>query len=541
MALDRSSLRPVDPTLAARYRAEGHWTDESLGELVARGLETAAPRTFQIHSALHPWEGTVGEVDQMARSLARELRERGVEPGDVVVFQLPNWVEAAVTFWATAYLGAVIVPIVHFYGAKEVGYILDTVEPKVVVTPDQFGALGYLSAGQELLAGRDAQWLVVSATDTPVPERATAFASLLSGDPVTGPAAVDPDSPALVGFTSGTTRNPKGVVHSHNTIGFENRQLSALSATDRPNLTGTPVGHFMGMLSALLGPLAKANDVNLIDVWDPGTVIDTMVRHDLCMGGGATFFLTSILDHPDFDERLHLSRISVMGLGGSPVPVAVTERASKMGVTVYRAYGSTEHPSVTGCYLDDSEVNRLTTDGHALPGVEIRLDDEGQILTRGPDCFIGYTDAELTAAAFDDEGWYHTGDVGTIDDQGYLTITDRVSDVIIRGGENISAQEIEEQLAHLAGVAEVNVVSAPDERFGEHAAAVMRMHPGADTPTLEAVCAHLDSGGLARQKWPESLFVVDDYPRTATGKVQKFRVRQLIRDGELTPVAVRER
>jgi acyl-CoA synthetase (AMP-forming)/AMP-acid ligase II len=274
--------------------------------------------------------------------------------------------------------------------------------------------------------------------------------------------------------------------------------------------------------------------VNLVDVWDPGEVLRLMRDEGLGMGGGATYFLTSLLDHPDFSEDDHLPLMPFAGLGGSTVPVAVTERADRLGIKVYRSYGSTEHPSITGCSLADPVDKRLGTDGRTLAGVEIRLDDDGEISSRGPDCFLGYTDAELTGTVVDADGWYRTGDVGVLDADGYLTITDRVSDIIIRGGENISAQEIEELVLGLDGVAEVAVVAAPDERLGEHAAAVVRPLPGASV-TLDDVKAHLAQAGLAKQKWPESLYVVADLPRTASGKVQKFRLRQQLRDGTLDP------
>jgi acyl-CoA synthetase (AMP-forming)/AMP-acid ligase II len=169
---------------------------------------------------------------------------------------------------------------------------------------------------------------------------------------------------------------------------------------------------------------------------------------------------------------------------------------------------------------------RVYTDGVALDGVDIRLTDEGEILSRGPDLCLGYTDEELTGRAFDADGWYHTGDIGVLDDDGYLTIVDRKSDVIIRGGENISAIEVEDLLLTMAGVAEVAVVAAPDVRLGEHAAAVLRLLPGAVAPSLDQLRAHLEPAGLARQKWPEEIVVVEDFPRTASGKVQKFRLRQ---------------
>jgi acyl-CoA synthetase (AMP-forming)/AMP-acid ligase II len=368
-----------------------------------------------------------------------------------------------------------------------------------------------------------------------LPESATRFADLLDAPSLDAPLPVDPDDPTLIGFTSGTTSNPKGVVHSHRTIGFETRQLAEMFPDiGPPQITGAPVGHFIGMLNAFLMPLTRTNPVTLIDVWDPGEVLRMMVDDNLAAGGGATYFLTSLLDHPDFSDA-HVKQMPFAGLGGSTVPLAVTERAEKLGIKVYRSYGSTEHPSITGSYLTDPAEKRMATDGHVLSGVEIRLDREtGEIESRGPDCCIGYTDPELTARVFTDDGWYRTGDVGVLDDDGYLTITDRVSDIIIRGGENISAQEIEELMLGLPQIAELAVVAAPDERLGEHAAAVMRLRdPAGAAPSLADVRAHLQASGLAKQKWPESLYVVADFPRTPSGKVQKYVLRQRLRNGEL--------
>jgi acyl-CoA synthetase len=532
---ERWRLRSVPGDLADRYRAEGWWDDDSLGAMVARGLGPRAGQAFNVRSAVHPWRGTIGDVDRAARSLAGSLQSKGVGPGDVVVIQLPNWAEAGIAFWAAAYLGAVVVPIVHFYGAKEVDYILRSTAPDVVVTADHFGHADYLDVYETLLAGSSAsQWLVVGDTpDADLPRAATPFTSQLQGPPLAAPLAVDPDAPAIVAFTSGTTRDPKGVVHSHRTIGCEARQLDYFFPTGGPaQITGAPVGHFIGMLNAFVVPLLRDRPVNLIDVWDPGDVLSMMLEEGLAVGGGATYFLTSLLDHPDFTAE-HLALMPFAGLGGSAVPVAVTQRATDLGIKAFRSYGSTEHPSITSSLIDDPEVKRLTTDGRPLPGVELRLDEQGQILSRGPDCFLGYTDEDLTASVFDPSGWYRTGDVGQLDDDGYLTITDRISDIIIRGGENISAAEIEELLLGLDGVAEVCVVAAPDERLGEHAAAVLRARPGGTPPTLDEVRAHLGAAGLARQKWPESLHAVTDFPRTPSGKVQKVVLRQQLRAGQL--------
>ena len=529
----RWALRRVDDELAARYRREGWWTDDSLGQMVDAGLGAMRDAAFVVHSDVRPWRGTMGDVDQAARRFAGWLRDQGIGPGDAIVFQLPNWVEAGIVFWGAAYAGAIVVPVVHFYGAKELDYILRVTEPKLVITASRFGLTDFVANYTELLGDLGTPWAIVGDVEGDLPAGARAFDALLDAQPVDGPRAVDPGAPALIAFTSGTTRDPKGVIHSHRTLGFEARQLGAMMPMGGPpNIVGAPVGHFIGMLNAFLCSLVRHESIHLLDVWNPGEVLRLMLDEGLGMSGGATYFLTSILDHPDFTDD-HLKQMPHAGLGGSPVPVAVTERATRLGIKVLRSYGSTEQPSITGSYIDEPEVKRLTTDGHALPGVEVVLDEEGEILSRGPELFLGYTDPELTAKVFDDDGWYHTGDVGVLDDEGYLTITDRISDVIIRGGENISAQEIEELLLHLDPIAEVAVVAEPDERLGERAAAIVRLREGGELPTLDAVRAHLAEAGLAKQKWPESIRLVADLPRTPSGKVQKFRLRQQLRDGTL--------
>ncbi|MBV8788532.1 MAG: AMP-binding protein [Mycobacterium sp.] len=514
-----TGIRVVAPELAQRYEDEGWWTPDTLGDLVGRSLKDATDVTFRVHSAHRPFVGTFGDVELLARRLAAGLRARGVGPGDVVAFQLPNWVEAAVTFWASAFLSAVVVPIVHFYGPKELRYILSAVKPSVFITAEGFGRMAF---HPEVCSDVPTVALV-----------GESFDALLDPEPLAGTLAADPASPALIAFTSGTTSDPKGVIHSHQTLGFETRQLLANYPPDRSRmLTALPVGHFIGMLGAFLIPVLQGAPIDLCDVWDPDKAIDLMDADGVALGGGPPYFVTSLLDHPRFTTE-HLRYIKHIGLGGSTVPAAVTRRLANLGILVTRSYGSSEHPSITGSHYAAPEDKRLLTDGNARIGVEVRLADDGEILSRGPDLFLGYTDPALTAQAFNEDGWYHTGDIGVMDDDGYLTITDRKSDIIIRGGENISALEVEEVLLGLPAVAEAVVVAAPDARLGEHAAAVLRIKPGHSMPTLAEVREHFERAGMAKQKWPETLHQVDDYPRTASGKVQKYVVRQSVREASL--------
>jgi acyl-CoA synthetase len=531
-------LRTVPPALVAHYVKRGFWRDETLGQLLATAIGRRPELGFKVRSSVRPWAGTFAQALDGARRLAGALQARGIGPGDVVAFQLPNWVEAAVSFWAAALLGAVVTPVVHFYGPKELSYILRRTSVRALVTAERFGSQDYLAALEEMRAGAPALELVIVVGDGPVPPWAVAFEDLVGGQALEAPVAVDPSSPALVGYTSGTTAEPKGVVHSHRTIGFEIRQLAAMQAGNPPLLVGAPVGHAIGMLSGLLLPVWRGEPINLIDVWDPGAVLAAMLEEGVAAGSGSTYFLTSLLDHPECRPE-HLKLMSRIGLGGSPVPSAVTERMSALGISAVRSYGSTEHPSTTGSRHEEPAAKRHHTDGHPLLGVELRLVDEGgrpvgrgvpgEVLSRGPDCCIGYTDPQLTPMAFDAEGWYATGDVGVLDEDGYLTIVDRKKDIIIRGGENISALEVEEVLLRMPGVAEAAVVAAPDERMGEHGCAFLRMAEGSSPPDLPALRAHLERAGLARQKWPEELRVLPELPRTPSGKVKKFVLRDQLR------------
>jgi acyl-CoA synthetase (AMP-forming)/AMP-acid ligase II len=527
--------------LAERYVAEGWWRNDTLGQMLAGAITSRPELAVKIRSAVRPWSGTFGDVLTAARRLAGALQSRGVGPGDVVAFQLPNWVEAAVSFWAAALLGAVVTPIVHFYGAKEVEYILRRTGVRVLITADRFGHNDYLATLEGLRNRVPDLELIASVGEGPLPSWAIRFEDLLQGALLEDPLPVDPSDPALVAYTSGTTADPKGVVHSHRSIGFEIRQLAAMQSGNPPLLVGAPVGHGIGMLSGLLLPVWKHEPIHLIDVWDPATVLQAMLEDSVASGSGATYFLTSLLDHPDCSPA-HLALMSRIGLGGSPVPAAVTERMTELGISAVRSYGSTEHPSTTGSRHDHPVEKRCYTDGRPLLGCELRIVEDGrelevglpgEILSRGPDCCIGYTDPSLTATSFDLEGWYSTGDVGVLDAEGYLTIVDRKKDIIIRGGENISALEVEELLLRLPGVREAAVVAAPDARLGEHACAFLRLAPGSRPPDLQSARAHLREAGLARQKWPEELRLVEEFPRTASGKVQKYVLRQML--GDKTP------
>ncbi|HEY8217543.1 MAG TPA: AMP-binding protein [Acidimicrobiia bacterium] len=533
--------RATPPELAQRYVRDGYWNDDTLGQLLDGYLSAAPSLTFRIWSATRPYEGTYRDVHELARRVAAGLRARGVGPGDVVAFQMPNCVEAAATFWGLSLIGAVIVPIVHFYGAHEIAFILRESGARVHLTADRFGHSDYLAALDEARPEApelEDVFVVGSAGDG-----YSSFADLVDAEPIASPIAVDPSSAAFIAYTSGTTANPKGVVHSHRSAVAEVRTkipYRVLPAGDPPNLVGAPVSHAIGMLGGLLAPLAWREPVHLTDVWDPPAVLAAMLAGHLTAGSGSPFFLTSLLDCPELTDA-HLALIRHVAIGGAPVPTALADRARALGISIVRGYGSTEHPSTTSSLHEDPEDQRLRSDGVAQPGVDLRIVDDdgrelgrgeaGEIQSRGPDLCTGYTDAALTKAAFDDDGWYSTGDVGTLDERGCLHVIDRKKDIIIRGGEKVSAVEVEGLVLQLPSVAEVALVPAPDARLGEHGCAFVRTHPGQEPPDLAGLRTHLEACGLARQKWPEELHVVSDFPRTASGKIKKHELRDRLRTG----------
>jgi acyl-CoA synthetase (AMP-forming)/AMP-acid ligase II len=538
----RRTVRSVPTALRDRYLERGWWTDETLGELVDRSLRAVPDATVRIWSETHPGRATYSEIRAEALRLVRTLQDAGVEPGAVVAFQLPNWREAVAAFYGLAMGGYVLVPIVHIYGPKEVRFILAQSGARAYISADRYGHVDYLdivdgaAPGElpgltfHLVVGDAARQGRIARAGWDVVDAAT------PAQPVAG---IDPDDVCVLAYTSGTTSEPKGVMHSHRTLLAELLHMRPWISPDAPNLMGSPVTHATGMLGAVLSPMQLGLDIYLIDRWDPARVLEIMLEADIGAGTGASVFLASLLDHPGFTPE-HAKRIRRVGLGGAPVPLALAERAAAQGITMIRAYGSTEHPSVTGSAFDDPAEKRHATDGRPLLGVEVRLVDPdgnevatgeaGEIWSRGPDLCVGYTDPAL-GAVFDADGWYRTGDMGVLDADGYLTITDRLNDVIIRGGENVSAAEIEEAIAALPEVVEVAVVAAPDARLGEHACAIVRLAPDVATLELAAVTSHLERVGVARQKWPEDVRVVADFPRTPSGKIRKVDLRRELRDG----------
>jgi cyclohexanecarboxylate-CoA ligase len=341
-------------------------------------------------------------------------------------------------------------------------------------------------------------------------------------------------------YTSGTTAEPKGVQHSHRTLLAEaTSPVYTLNGPGARHLGLFPPGHMAGLLS-LLRILLLGTPTVIMQSWDAARAAELIDRHRVTSCGGAPVQLSGLLDR-QADGTAALGTLREFLSGAAPVPPSLIRRADAAGITAFRSYGSSEHPTVSAGAIADPLDLRAETDGRLLTGNEVRLVDpagrdvpdgaQGEILTRGPELFTGYADPALNAAAFLPGGWFRTGDVGRADAAGWLTVTDRLKDIIIRGGENISAKEVEDLLADHPGIAEIAVVGLPDERTGERACAVI-VPAGEAHPDVASLLALLVSKGVAKFKAPEQVVIAESLPKNDAGKILKHQIRaSLMKDG----------
>ena len=477
---------------------------------------------------------TFGSLLGDVEALAAGMERIGLGAGSVVSMQLPNCVEALVLHLAVLRIGAVVNPIIPIYRGRELAFILRDAATDLLVVPHMHRGFDF-PAMVAALPHRPAHVAVVGGPSHGYLD----FAALLeSGRGRTiSSAPIGPDDVSYLLYTSGTEANPKGVRHSQNTLLFD------LLATMRMNdltvddvyFAPSPVTHITGLLYALLLPFILGSKVCLMDRWNAGEAAAIIEREGCTWTVGATPFLRDLLHDPAAAAH-DISSLRTFRCGGADVPPTVIRAAQGRGINAYRSYGSTEHPTISGT-SDGDPLKNAQTDGRVHPHIEIRIVDpedstrempvgsEGEIVTRGPDRCLGYHDPRLDAAAFDDDGWYRSGDLGRLDAEGYITVTGRKKDIIIRKGENISAREVEDVLAEMPEVAAVAVVGVRDVERGERVCAVIVPREG-QVVTMAGVAGHFGAAGVARQKFPEQIEIREALPVTASGKVRKNVLRE---------------
>jgi cyclohexanecarboxylate-CoA ligase len=532
----------LTPEQIEKYTSEGLWA----GRVITDVLDEVAAATPDKAAAIDArGRITYGELKRLSDRAALGLLELGVRPGDVVSFQLPNWIEFLVVHFAVTRIGAVNNPLIPIYRDREVGFMVGLAKSKVIVVPQEFRGYDYPGMVARL-RGDWPEMTHVLVIDGPTTDTQTSWAEFIDTpweerrDP--GELAglrPDPDDVTLVIFTSGTTGEPKGVMHTHNTLVAANAPLPERLGVSRDSVIhrASTFAHLTGFLYGVRLPTQVGGATAVYqDVWDAGRFVDLVEEHRISYTSAATPFLHDTLSAPGLADR-DLSSLKLFCCMGAPIPRAIVREAKQKlpGLTVLGGWGQSEDALVTLGIPGDPEEKIVERDGYPWPGMEIRAVDfdgtplpagrEGRLQVRGPFLFVGYAERlEMTRASFDGD-WFDTGDVAVVDEDGYLNITGRTKDVIIRGGENIPVAYIENVLYEHPGLAGVAVVGIPDPRLQERAYAVVTLEPGVEGFTMEEMKAFLDEKGVARQYWPERLEVVSELPRTASGKIQKFQLR----------------
>jgi acyl-CoA synthetase len=534
--MDRSRLTaidivapPVGPDRLAEYRRFGYINDLTMSASVVRAARQWGSRPAIIEGGR---QLTYQELLEVVERAAAWLAGAGVGPGNVVCWQTPNWWEAHVLGLAIWHAGAVSCPIAPFYREHELRQVIEQVRPAAVVTAETFRGFTHAEAFDDLLAaaGLDDIARVLLRGTRP---GWTPFDAVVSHGRRQEWADVGAEEPCLILFTSGTTAGAKAAVHSSRTLLAETRQLAdvwGLSWEDVAYMAA-PLQHITGVLNAMTIPLLVGASAVLSERWEADVAVTDIMRHRVTYSAGATVFLQELTDAARA-ARVHLP-LRMFACGGAAVPRVVMERSEERGIPAARVYGMTELPTVTVMNRAYPFDLRAETDGAIAPGVQVRVvgtDGEplaagcaGELLVRGPEQMLGYLDPDANRAALDDAGWFATGDVGVVDDAGFVTITGRVKDVINRGGEKFSARDIEDLLVKHAAVRQAAVVPGPDARFGEVPVAFV-VFDQAGQVSAEDLSRHLHAAGLARQKTPVAWHFVDALPMTPSGKVKKFEL-----------------
>jgi cyclohexanecarboxylate-CoA ligase len=522
-----------------RETAAGFWRGKVITDFLDEHAQTTPDKTAFVDSRRVV---TFAELRAEVDAAAHGLLAKGVGPGDVVSFQIPNWIEWIVVHYAATRIGAISNPLIPIYREREVGFMVGLARSKVIVVPQEFRGFDYPA----MIEGLRGEWdfdpdVVVIGTDSwdQLTAAGGATADLAALRP-------DPNDVTLLIFTSGTTGEPKGVMHTHNTMVAANDPLPG-----RLGVGSDSVLHMASTLAHLTGFLygARLNVQNgatcvLQDVWDASRFVQLVERHRITYTSAATPFLHDLVTSPALAEHdtSSLARFCCMG---APIPRAmVREARSRLpGLVVVGGWGQSEEGLVTIGIPGDPEDKIIETDGYPWPGMEIRVVDplgsvapagqEGALQVRGPFLFVGYAERlEMTRAlmvpADDGRGdCFDTGDLAFIDEDGYLRISGRTKDVIIRGGENIPVAYVENALYEHPDIEAVAVVAVPDPRLQERACACVVLRSGAAL-AFEEMQAFLGSKGVAKQYWPEKLVVLEDFPKTPSGKIQKFQLRDQV-------------
>ncbi|EFF2350142.1 medium-chain fatty-acid--CoA ligase [Escherichia coli] len=521
----------------AAYRQQGLWGDASLADYWQQTARAMPDKIAVVDN--HGASYTYSALDHAASCLANWMLAKGIESGDRIAFQLPGWCEFTVINLACLKIGAVSVPLLPSWREAELVWVLNKCQAKMFFAPTLFKQTRPVDLILPL-QNQLPQLQQIVGVDKLAPATSSLSLSQIIADNTSLTTAITThgDELAAVLFTSGTEGLPKGVMLTHNNILASERAYCA-----RLNLTWqdvfmmpAPLGHATGFLHGVTAPFLIGARSVLLDIFTPDACLALLEQQRCTCMLGATPFVYDLLNVLE-KQPADLSALRFFLCGGTTIPKKVARECQQRGIKLLSVYGSTESSPHAVVNLDDPLSRFMHTDGYAAAGVEIKVVDdarktlppgcEGEEASRGPNVFMGYFDEpELTARALDEEGWYYSGDLCRMDEAGYIKITGRKKDIIVRGGENISSREVEDILLQHPKIHDACVVAMSDERLGERSCAYVVLKAPHHSLSLEEVVAFFSRKRVAKYKYPEHIVVIEKLPRTTSGKIQKFLLRK---------------
>lgn len=521
----------------AAYRQQGLWGDASLADYWQQTARAMPDKIAVVDN--HGASYTYSALDHAASCLANWMLAKGIESGDRIAFQLPGWCEFTVIYLACLKIGAVSVPLLPSWREAELVWVLNKCQAKMFFAPTLFKQTRPVDLILPL-QNQLPQLQQIVGVDKLAPATSSLSLSQIIADDTSLTTAITThgDELAAVLFTSGTEGLPKGVMLTHNNILASERAYCA-----RLNLTWqdvfmmpAPLGHATGFLHGVTAPFLIGARSVLLDIFTPDACLALLEQQRCTCMLGATPFVYDLLNVLE-KQPADLSALRFFLCGGTTIPKKVARECQQRGIKLLSVYGSTESSPHAVVNLDDPLSRFMHTDGYAAAGVEIKVVDdarktlppgcEGEEASRGPNVFMGYFDEpELTARALDEEGWYYSGDLCRMDEAGYIKITGRKKDIIVRGGENISSREVEDILLQHPKIHDACVVAMSDERLGERSCAYVVLKAPHHSLSLEEVVAFFSRKRVAKYKYPEHIVVIEKLPRTTSGKIQKFLLRK---------------
>lgn len=521
----------------AAYRQQGLWGDASLADYWQQTARAMPDKIAVVDN--HGASYTYSALDHAASCLANWMLAKGIESGDRIAFQLPGWCEFTVIYLACLKIGAVSVPLLPSWREAELVWVLNKCQAKMFFAPTLFKQTRPVDLILPL-QNQLPQLQQIVGVDKLAPATSSLSLSQIIADniPLTTAITTHGDELAAVLFTSGTEGLPKGVMLTHNNILASERAYCA-----RLNLTWldvfmmpAPLGHATGFLHGVTAPFLIGARSVLLDIFTPDACLALLEQQRCTCMLGATPFVYDLLNLLE-KQPADLSALRFFLCGGTTIPKKVARECQQRSIKLLSVYGSTESSPHAVVNLDNSLSRFMHTDGYAAAGVEIKVVDdarktlppgcEGEEASRGPNVFMGYFDEpELTARALDEEGWYYSGDLCRMDEAGYIKITGRKKDIIVRGGENISSREVEDILLQHPKIHDACVVAMPDERLGERSCAYVVLKAPHHSLSLEEMAAFFSRKRIAKYKYPEHIVVIEKLPHTASDKIQKFLLRK---------------